>query len=135
MTRSFIASTLSMLATLAIAYGIDEWIYYQQRIARQNATFFRAYTWVIIGGLILLIIWLVLGWFVLFKSRRILAISIIYIIVGLLAFLWLPLELVSQFWAIHLYLFSFEVYNFQYTGLFLAALGVLMLLPPKTNPT
>ncbi len=134
MVRSFITSTLSMLATLAIAYGIDRWIYYQQRIARQNGTMAQAYAWVIIGGLILLIIWLVLGWFTLLRSDRIPAISILYIVVGLLAFLWFPLQLVSVFWITHLYLFPNFVYNLQFSGLFIAVLGCLTLFISKGNP-
>ena len=124
-----------MLATLAISYGIDRWLSYQQRIARQYSTFSQAYAWEIVGGLVLLLVWLAIGWFVLVKSRRILAISIIYIVVGVLAFLWFPLQLVSVFWITHLYLFSTFVYNLQYSGLFIAALGVLTILTPKTNPT
>jgi len=135
MVRSFITSTLSMLATLAIAYGIDQWIYYQQRIARQRSNFQQPYIWIIIGGLILLVAWMALGWFVLVKSRRIFAVSVIYVLVGLLAFIWFPLELGSVFWITHLYLFSNFVYNLQYSGLFIAALGVLTILIPKTNPT
>ncbi len=135
MIRSLITSTLSMLATLAIAYGIDRWLSYQQRIARRDATFAQAEIWVMIGGLVVLLVWLALGWFILVKNRRILAVSIIYIIVGVLAFLWLPLQFVSEFWIIHFYLFYTFVYNLQYSGLFIAALGVLTILIPKTNPT
>jgi uncharacterized membrane protein YidH (DUF202 family) len=71
MIRSFITSTLSMLATLAIAYGIDQWLSYQQRIARRDATFAQAEIWVILGGLVLLLVWLAFSWYVLVKSRRI----------------------------------------------------------------
>ena len=135
MIRSFITSTLSMLSTLAIAYGIDQWIYYQQRIGRQSSNFQLPYKWIIIGGLILLVAWMTLGWFVLVKSRRIFAVSVIFVFVGLLAFLWFPLQLASVFWMTHLYLFSNFVYNLQYSGLFIAALGALTILIPKTNPT
>ena len=132
MIRSFIASTLSMLATLAIAYGFDRWIAYQQRIARRDFTMATAYTWVIIDGLVILLVWLALGWFSLVKSRRIPAISIIYLAVGLLAFLWFPLALVLPFFgALHLFHFSTIPSNLQYSGLFVATLGVLTLLSPK----
>ncbi len=135
MVRSMITSTLSMLATLAIAYGIDWWTAYLLRITRRDFTMMQAYTWgVLLGGVVLLLVWLASGWYFLVKSHRNRAVSVLYIVAGLLAFLWLPLELVSRFWALHLYFFSFQVNNLQYTGLFLAALGVLALFTPKTNP-
>ncbi len=137
MAGSFITSILSMLATLAIAYGIDRWINVQQRAARQNFTFPQAYTWVIVGGLVMLLLWLVLSWLVLVKNRRTPAVAIIYIVAGLLAFAWYPLEFVSRFWAEHLWLFTFQVNNFQYSGLFIAVLGVLgvlTLLMPDYTP-
>ena len=136
MIRSFVASALSMLATLAIAYGFDRWIAYQQRIARRDFTMVTAYTWVIIAGLVTFLVWLALGWFSLVKSRRILAISIIYVAVGLLAFLWYPLALVFPFfWAVHLFHLWTIPSNLQYSGLFVAVLGVLTLLSPKQKPT
>ncbi len=134
MIGSIISSILCMLATLAISYGIDQWIYNQQRMARQTASFTGAEIWLIVGGLVLVFFWLALAWLILYKSRRHTAVSVIYIVVGLLAFLWLPLELVSVFWITHFYLFPNYVYNLQYTGLFVAVLGILTLLIPKTNP-
>jgi hypothetical protein len=134
MVLLFITSTLSMLATLAIAYGIDQWIYYQQRIARRDMSFPQAYLWAIIGGVVLLVVWIALGWFVLAKSRRIRSVSIIFIVTGILAFLWFPLEEVSVFWITHLFLFPNFVYNLQFSGLFIAVLGCLTLFIPKGNP-
>ena len=131
MVLSTITSTLSMLATLAIAYGIDRWIYGQLRLARQTGNNVRYETWIIVGGLVLLLVWLLFSWLILTKARRIPVVSIIYIVVGLLAFLWFPLQLVSVFWIVHLFLFPFQVYNLQYTGLFITALGVVTLLFPK----
>jgi len=133
MVISFIASTLSMLATLAIAYGIDRWVTYQQRIARRDLSIAQAEIWVIVGGLVLLLVWLALGWFILAKRRRMVAVSVVYILVGLLAFLWFPLELVSVFWSRYLFLFPNLVYNLQYTGLFIAALGILTLVFPNRD--
>ncbi len=133
MVRSFITTILGMLGTLAISYGIDQWLTYQQRITRQDMNFHLAYTWVILGGLLLMIVWSALGWLALVKSQRILAVSIIYIVIGILAFIWFPLELVSVFWITHLYLFPNLVYNLQYSGLFIAALGILTLFIPKTT--
>jgi hypothetical protein len=131
MVRPLITSTLSMLASMAIAYGIDRWLVYQQRVARREMTYPSAYTWVIIGGLVLLLVWLVESWFILVKSQRTLAVSIIFIILGLLAFVWYPLELASPFWLMHFYLFPYPVDNLQYSGLFIAILGILTLIIPN----
>jgi len=135
MARSFITSTLSMLSTLAIAYGIDQWIYYQFRHGKPIGNPVPQYIGEILGGLVLCVFWLTLSWIILVKIRRNSTAAIIFIVIGLLAFVWFPLEVISPFWAIHLYLFTTIPSNLQYSGLFVAALGGLTLLLPRHNPS
>ena len=134
MTLSSITPTLSMLITLGIAYGIDQWLHLQERYARQNSNFAQWFKWVILGGLVMCAVWLALSWIVLVKNRRSPAVSILFIVIGFLSFIWLPLQIISPYVAIHLYLFRFPVNNFQYSGLFIALLGFLALLLPKQDP-
>jgi hypothetical protein len=131
MINPFITSILSMVITLALAYGIDQWIFFQFRYGKPLSDLGHAYIGNILGGLVLCAVWLALIWIILVKCRRNVAVSIIFIAVGLLAFVWFPLELVSPFWSVHLYLFNTIPANLQYSGLFIAALGFLMLLLPK----
>jgi len=131
MIPSFITSALSMLITLAIAYGIDQWLNIQQSYPRMNINFQQAFLWEFFSGLLLCVVWIALSWMVLVKNRRSVAISILYIVIGLLSFVWIPLEMASPFVMKHLFLFRNSVPNLQYSGLFIAALGFLTLLFPK----
>lgn len=135
MTRSFITSTLSMLAALMIAFGIDRWVFLQYNLGKPADE--RAVTsqiGVIIGGLMACLLWIVFCWIILFKNHRTVTASIIFIIAGLLAFAWFPLEALSPFWLRYLYLFSTAPTNFQYTGVLIAALGILTILSPQRKP-
>jgi len=135
MARPFIISILSMLATLAITYGIDKWIFLQFNLGRPaDERAITASYGAIIGGLITCLLWILLYWIILSKNHRTLAASIIFIIAGLLAFIWFPLEFLSPFWSRYLFLFPTIPTNFQATGLLIAALGFLNLLFPKHTP-
>jgi hypothetical protein len=120
-----------MLITLTIAYGIDYWLFLQKRVSLQNGNIAQAFIWEILGGLALSAIWLALSWVIIVKNRRNVAISVIFIIVGLLSFIWYPLEIISPYIANHLFIFRISVINLQYSGLFIAVLGFLALLIPK----
>lgn len=135
MVRSSIISILSMLATLTIAYGIDRWVFLQFNLGRPaDERFVTSSYGAIMGGLMTCLLWILFFWVNLFKNHRTLAASIIFIIVGLLAFIWFPLEALSPFWARYLFLFSTIPTNFQATGLLIAALGFLTILVPRRKP-
>jgi len=135
MVRSFITSTLSMLATLALAFGIDRWFFLQFNLGKPayERVVTAAYG-AIIGGLMTCLLWMVFCWIILYKNHRTPAASIIFIIAGLLAFIWSPLEALSPFWARYLFLFPTVPTNFQYSGLLITALGFLTILSPKRMP-
>ncbi len=85
-----------MLATLAIAYGIDRWVFVQFNLGKpadERAT--TASTGAILGGLTTCLLWILLAWIILVKKYHTPAASVLFIIAGLLAFLWFPLEVLS----------------------------------------
>ncbi len=121
-----------MLATLAIAYGIDRWVFVQFNLGKpadERAT--TASTGAILGGLTTCLLWILLAWIILVKKYHTPAASVLFIIAGLLAFLWFPLEVLSPFWLRYLYVFSTMPANFQFTGILITALGILTLISPK----
>ncbi len=135
MARSFITSTLSMLTTLAIAYGIDRWVFVQFNLGKPAVErVFTASYGAILGGFITCLLWILFCWIILIKNQPTPAASIFFIIIGLLAFLWFQLEVLSPFWARYLYLFPVNPTNFQYTGVLITALGILTLMFPRRNP-
>lgn len=100
--------------TLVLAYGIDQWMYLQLRSSRQTGSMPQYYLLVIAGGLLLGAIWLGLSWISLKKAPQTIAVSMIFIIVGLLAFIWYPLEYSVDFVHNTLYIpFRGTIYNFQ----------------------
>ncbi len=136
MARSFITSTTSMLATLAIAYGIDRWIYFQFNLGRSaDVRTVTSSIGSIIGGLITGLIWVALIWMNIYKTQSTKTTSIIFILAGILAFIWFPLELISPFWLRYLFLFPTHPANFQFTGLLISALGLLTILVPRRKPS
>jgi hypothetical protein len=135
MSLSILSSILSMLIAMMIAYGLDYWLYLQLRYSRQTGNGGIILVWEILGGLILCAVWLALGLIVKVKGHRNLAVSIIYILIGLLSFVWFPLKFIGPVlladMAKYIFLFPTQPINFQYTGLFITALGFLTLLHPK----
>jgi hypothetical protein len=134
MALTMIPPILSMLATLAIAYGVDLWIFLQFNLGKP--LYLRVTTaavGAVLGGLITCLLWVLFCWLVLVKNRPAKAASILFILAGLLAFIWFPLEVLSPFWARYLYFFPVAPTNFQYTGLLAVALGIMTLIVQKHN--
>jgi hypothetical protein len=125
---------VTMLATLAITYGIDRWVFLQFNLGKPNdVRAISASIGTILGGLLTCLLWVLFCWIILVKNRRSLAASIIFILIGLLAFIWFPLETLSPFWLRYLFIFPTAPINLQSTGLLITALGILTLLLPKHN--
>ena len=130
MIRSRYSSLLAMALALLLAFGIDKWFYQQTLIYRQrlNATVYEM--WIIAVGLALCIVWSCLGWITLMRSRRSVIVSIIFLVIGSLVYIypllqlyfrWLPL-LVSSF-----------ISPFMNSGIYVAVLGILHLFLPESD--
>jgi len=135
MFRPFFTSILSMLATLAIEFGIDRWVFLQFNLGRPaDERAITSSTGAILGGIITCLVWILLIWVNLFKNQSTLAASIVFILAGFLAFAWFPLELLSSFWIRYLFIFPTVPANFQFTGLLITAMGFLTILAPRRKP-
>jgi uncharacterized membrane protein len=84
---SLLTSILSVVITLALAFGIDKWLFIQERAARQNANMTQVLIWTIFGDLVLGAIWVAISWIILVKSRRNRPVSVILIVIGIVTFI------------------------------------------------
>lgn len=130
---SLLASILSVVITLALAFGVDKWLFIQERVARQNANMTPVLIWTIFGGLVLIVIWMALSWIILVKSRRNRPVSVILISIGLVTFILYQLQYLFPGWPEQLFLSQPRPINLQYTGIFVTALGILNILLPNHN--
>jgi uncharacterized membrane protein len=132
MIRSKYSSLAGMLISLFLFFGLDRWLADQAKIARDN-TDFRSYVlWITLIGFAIAALLYVLSWLTLFRSQRSTPISIIFIVVGLVVYLYPVLYLWSPVWAPWLplpYLFSYDT-PVAYTGVFITVLGFLHLSQP-----
>ena len=133
MFASFLTSLLSVVITLALAFGVDKWLFIQERVARQNANMTPVLIWTIFGGLVLSVIWVAFSWIILVKSRRNRPVSVILIVIGLVTFIWYQLQYLFPGWPEQLFLLQPRPINLQYTGIFITALGFLNILLPNNN--
>ncbi len=134
-----IISLVSMIITLVFAYVLDYWHFLLVKDLSQTGITGRFMPGEILAGILLCAVWLALGWLILIRSYRSTATSIIYILIGLLAFAWSPLQVagpvVYSNLSPYIFLFPAQPINFQYSGLFIAILGGLgLFLPNKYNP-
>lgn len=136
MVRSGIFQLLAGIIALALANGMDRWLQFQYRIARNNADFTTSLSWQLASGLFLLVLWFALAWIMLSRAWRSMLVSIILLILGLAAFvvpfayLLIPIPPPPSF------LVDLPPSAFAYTGIFVAVLGLLHLLvtsPIKTE--
>ena len=87
MVKFFLTSTLSMLAILAIEFGIDRWIYLQFNLGRPaDERAVSASIGSIIGGLFTCLLWILLIWINVYKNQSTWAASIIFILAGFFSF-------------------------------------------------
>jgi hypothetical protein len=129
MANSVIPSILSVVISLALAFGIDKWLLRIERYARKESRFNILTLWWIITGIILILIWGVLTWVVLEESHRNKLVSFVFIVLGIIAIVWYPLPRLIPNRLLLLLLIQFRPINFEYTGLLIAALRILTLLP------
>lgn len=132
MIRSKYSSLVGMVIAIILFIGIDKWLYWQERTARQNINFELYYLWVIVSGLAICALLCALSWLTLLKSQRSYPISIIFIAVGLIVYIYPILYLLIPQWIPWLSFPYISYYNtpFVYTGIFIAVLGFLHLFLP-----
>jgi hypothetical protein len=131
MLLSFITSILSLLVTLGIAYGIDYGYFLVRRYAIQMGKGELIFIFEFFGGLLLGVVWLILGWWVKTKSRQNLVTAMIHLVIGLIAFAWFPLSFLGpRFLAIvyeAVFIFPNQPVSFQFSGIFIIVLGFLTM--------
>ncbi|OGO36084.1 MAG: hypothetical protein A2W35_07360 [Chloroflexi bacterium RBG_16_57_11] len=126
-----VISLLAIIAVLAIAWGIDQFLIDQTKLASATFNYFQLYGLSAACALILIALWFGLGWLVLFKSGYSRLIWIPFLIVGsfwvLVKYLWLlipwpPLHRMG--WALD---FEYSTPSLISTTMFIAVLGLLNL--------
>jgi hypothetical protein len=133
MLRSKYAALIGMFIALILFFGLDRWLDQQAQLARRTSDFRTYMIWIIVVGLVLGILLYTLSWLTLLKSQRSTAISIIFMLIGLLVYLYPVLYLWAPSWISwphlsYLYTYSTPV---AYTGIFIAVLGFLHLSLPQ----
>ena len=83
-TRSDIISLLGMIATFAIAYGLDAWIASLRKLASQTFNPAPGMLVAIASNFIMAAVLLLLSWFVIFQSEAARWIAYLFIIIGAL---------------------------------------------------
>jgi len=83
-TRSDIISLLGMIATFAIAYGLDAWIASLRKLASQTFNPAPGMLVAIVSNFIMAAVLLLLSWFVIFQSEAARWIAYLFIIIGAL---------------------------------------------------
>ena len=133
MMRSKYSSLMGTVIALALLFGLDKWLDRQARLARLNSDYQSYMIWIIMIGLAIGVVWFLLSWLTLLKSERSYLISIIFIFVGLIVYIYPVLYLWNPAWIAWLslpYLYGFNA-PVAYTGIFIAVLGLLHLSLPK----
>ncbi len=127
---------IGALIVLVIAFLLDKWLFSQTRLAHSNpaSTWYQdpIFVWTFVSGIILFALWIGLGWIVLARSQRSLPVSIIFLIVGLIIYLFPFLQMIFIWLP---YLFTNVRTPLSYSGLYIAILSILQLLikqPTKT---
>jgi predicted membrane protein len=134
MMRSKYSSLIGMVVALILFLGLDRWQDRQGRLAQQNSEFQTYMIWIIVIGLVIGVLLYGLSWLTLFQSQRSSPISIIFIIVGVIVYIYPVLYLWAPAWISWLplpYIYSYST-PFAYTGIFLAVLGFLHFSLPKS---
>ena len=120
---------IGVLAILIIAYFLDKWLFTQTRLARSNpATTWSQdpiFVWTLVSGLVLFAVWLGLSWIALTRSQRSLPVSIIFLFVGLIIYLYPFLQMIFIWLP---YIFTNVRTPLSYSGLYFAILSILQLL-------
>ncbi len=133
MVRSKYSSLVGMLVAALLFYGLDRWLANQASIARDSSNYQSYALWVSLIGLAVCAILYILGWMTLSRSQRSTAISIVFIVAGLLIYFYPLIYLWSPVWFPWLslrYLYAYDT-PMAYTGIFITALGVLHLSLPN----
>lgn len=129
MFRSRYSSLIGMIIALCMFFGIDRLLARQARIARQSSDFQQYMVWIIGIGLAIGVLLFVLSWLTLSRSQRSYQISFVFIVIGLLVYIY-PILYLWIGW-LHLpYLYNYDT-PISYTGIFISVLGVLHLSLPK----
>ena len=127
-TRTRLFPLLGLVIALALAYAINQWLYVQERNFRFTSNYKLYLVWLLVCGLLLIIVWLALGWITLSLSHRSALVSIIFLVVGLLVFSY-PLLWQSFRWIPTLVNYWIDT-PLSYTGIFIVVIGFLNLLRP-----
>jgi len=133
MIRSKYSSLIGMVIAIILVFGLDLWLNKQERLARQNGEFQTYMIWIIVVGFVLGVILYALSWLALLRSQRSTPISIVFIIIGLVVYIYPVLYLWAPAWLSWLtlpYLYSYDT-PFAYDGIYIAVLGFLHLSLPK----
>jgi hypothetical protein len=126
-----VVSLLAMVAILAIAWGMDQFLVYQHKLASASFEYTQSLVSSAACALALIAVWFGLGWLVLFKC-------------GYSRLIWITFLVVSLFWALVLYLWvlipwppvhsmawaldlEYSRPNMKSTTIFIAVLGFLNL--------
>jgi hypothetical protein len=133
MLRSKYSSLIGLVISLFLFFGTDKWLDRQARIAHLNSDFQTYMIWIIVIGLAICALLFALSWLTLFRSQRSVPISIIFIAVGLIVYIYPVLYQLVPLWIPWLPLPYIYYYNtpLAYTGIFITVLGILRLSLPK----
>ena len=116
---------LALVVTIALLYGIDVFLDYQNRAAYRGDTVVQVIILTFVGHVILLIVWLALYWITFIWGEPNTAMGVIFLIVGFVIMIF-PIIQVS-FTGVP-FLFTSYGTNLQYTAIFIMFLGILLLL-------
>lgn len=131
MKRAGLIQLLSAVMILALAYGLDKWLQFQQRLAFNNTNYPPFFMWKLASGLILFVLWFALAWIVLVWTWRSILVSIILLVLGLVAFV-IPF---SYFFipTMSSSLFDLPPSALTDTGILISVLSILHLFIPNRD--
>jgi hypothetical protein len=127
-TRTRLLPLLGLVIALALAYAINRMLYIQERNFRFTSNFKLYLIWLLVCGLLLIVIWLALGWITLSLSHRSALVSIVFLVVGLSVFSY-PFLWQSFTWIPNLMVYWIDT-PLSYTGSYIVVLGFLNLFLP-----
>lgn len=127
-----VISLVIMAAILAIAWGMDQFLAYQGKLASATFNYAQYLGLIAASALILIALWFGLGWLALFKCGYSPPLWIAFLVVGLVCTLFLLLYIGPSlswlpYWANIINTLGARSAMVRSTGMFIAVLGLLNL--------
>lgn len=118
------SSLIALVIIIAFLYGMDRFLDYQSRVASRELTIKNFIFLTFTSHVILLIVWLVLYWITFVWGKPNPIVGIIFLIAGFVMIIFPIIQITIRGVP---FLFTAYNTNLQYTAIYMAFLGILLL--------